>query len=436
MLMVTVHVSATSKSALGNLQYQKWFLERFNAAFLKDEVLYHCDWRSIGGIYASLLLIFYFFIGLSVPSAFVLWIMRELPPSMTISVQGEKRTLAFVSDYPTPTQPQHWTTIATAIGLLRHFHSHWLFKITYQYLIDSIPEDSSRSAASVSNSVKQCVKILTQGDPQARKQPFQKVFMLTALILSEVFGSDADHFSNDTENPNDYTGLKIFDPVNRNTDLILTVLKTEMLCKSQQDEPMVKANEELGLPVDSRESGIGAQVLRDLGVRTMKLMTKNPAKYSGITGYGFEVVGRDALLTPITKPNKRYLETKQAKMGHVYGSGNNGVLNLIVQNEKPTTENQISDPCTAPRRWFAMRRVNSISNLDTEAEYVGLSGVETKGSYLQDTDDDTIRYAGSAGSYLQDTDDTARYAITGVVEIGTYNRTNVKLHMTVVFIKR
>ncbi|KAJ0681842.1 putative GTP cyclohydrolase II, 3,4-dihydroxy-2-butanone-4-phosphate synthase [Helianthus annuus] len=98
----------------------------------------------------------------------------------------------------------------------------------------------------------------------------------------------------------------------------------------------VEANEELGLPVDSREYGIGAQILRDLGVRTMKLMTNNPAKYSGLKGYGLEVAGRVPLLTPITKHNKRYLETKRAKMGHVYGSG---VPNLISQNDKPTTPN-------------------------------------------------------------------------------------------------
>ncbi|GJY81485.1 tobamovirus multiplication protein 1, partial [Tanacetum coccineum] len=84
------------------------------AFFTNIPVLYHCDWRSIGGIYASLLLILYYFIGSSVPSAFVLWIMRELPPSMTLSVPGETRTLAFVSEYPTTTPPQHWTTIATA----------------------------------------------------------------------------------------------------------------------------------------------------------------------------------------------------------------------------------------------------------------------------------------------------------------------------------
>lgn len=81
----------------------------------------------------------------------------------------------------------------------------------------------------------------------------------------------------------------------------------------------VEANEELGLPVDSREYGIGAQILRDLGVRTMKLMTNNPAKYVGLKGYGLAVAGRVPLLSPITLHNKRYLETKRAKMGHIYG---------------------------------------------------------------------------------------------------------------------
>ncbi|KAL3527596.1 hypothetical protein ACH5RR_012252 [Cinchona calisaya] len=86
----------------------------------------------------------------------------------------------------------------------------------------------------------------------------------------------------------------------------------------------VEANEELGLPVDSREYGIGAQILRDLGVRTMKLMTNNPAKYVGLKGYGLSVAGRVPLLTPITRENRRYLETKRAKMGHIYGTDVNG----------------------------------------------------------------------------------------------------------------
>lgn len=92
----------------------------------------------------------------------------------------------------------------------------------------------------------------------------------------------------------------------------------------------VEANEELGLPVDSREYGIGAQMLRDLGVRTMKLMTNNPAKYIGLKGYGLAVSGRVPLLTPITKDNKRYLETKRAKMGHIYGAEFNGHLSNLI----------------------------------------------------------------------------------------------------------
>ncbi|KAL6859074.1 hypothetical protein ACP4OV_018076 [Aristida adscensionis] len=86
----------------------------------------------------------------------------------------------------------------------------------------------------------------------------------------------------------------------------------------------VEANEELGLPADSREYGIGAQILRDLGVRTMRLMTNNPAKYTGLKGYGLSVLGRVPLLTPITNENRRYMETKRLKMGHVYGGPPSG----------------------------------------------------------------------------------------------------------------
>ncbi|XP_059432126.1 bifunctional riboflavin biosynthesis protein RIBA 1, chloroplastic-like [Corylus avellana] len=89
----------------------------------------------------------------------------------------------------------------------------------------------------------------------------------------------------------------------------------------------VEANEELGLPVDSREYGIGAQILQDVGVRTMRLMTNNPAKYVGLKGYGLAIIGRVPLLTPITMENKRYLETKREKMGHIYGSEDDGHVN-------------------------------------------------------------------------------------------------------------
>ncbi|CAA2993525.1 bifunctional riboflavin biosynthesis RIBA 1, chloroplastic-like [Olea europaea subsp. europaea] len=101
----------------------------------------------------------------------------------------------------------------------------------------------------------------------------------------------------------------------------------------------VEANEELGLPVDSREYGIGAQMLRDLGVRTMKLLTNNPAKYSGLKGYGLTIAGRIPLVTPITKDNKRYLETKRSKMGHIYGLEFNNLSDIVKStNGKPSAE--------------------------------------------------------------------------------------------------
>ena len=78
----------------------------------------------------------------------------------------------------------------------------------------------------------------------------------------------------------------------------------------------VEANVDLGLPVDSREYGIGAHILRDVGVRRLRLMTNNPAKYTGLKGYGLEIVKRVPLLTPINKENKRYIMTKVNKMGH------------------------------------------------------------------------------------------------------------------------
>jgi 3,4-dihydroxy 2-butanone 4-phosphate synthase/GTP cyclohydrolase II len=79
----------------------------------------------------------------------------------------------------------------------------------------------------------------------------------------------------------------------------------------------VDANLALGLPVDSREYGIGAQILVDLGVTTMRLMTNNPAKYGGLDGYGLEIVERVPLLIEPNPENIAYLRTKRERMGHL-----------------------------------------------------------------------------------------------------------------------
>ena len=86
-----------------------------------------------------------------------------------------------------------------------------------------------------------------------------------------------------------------------------------------QDEgrDTVEANIELGFPADSREYGIGAQILVDLGVTTMRLMTNNPAKYGGIEGFGLEITERIPLQSTPNPENIKYLRTKRERMGHL-----------------------------------------------------------------------------------------------------------------------
>jgi 3,4-dihydroxy 2-butanone 4-phosphate synthase/GTP cyclohydrolase II len=79
----------------------------------------------------------------------------------------------------------------------------------------------------------------------------------------------------------------------------------------------VEANERLGFAADLREYGIGAQVLYDLGVRKVRLMTNNPRKRAGLEGYGLHVVERVPLSAGVHAANRRYLETKRDKLGHL-----------------------------------------------------------------------------------------------------------------------
>ena len=85
-----------------------------------------------------------------------------------------------------------------------------------------------------------------------------------------------------------------------------------------QDEGLdtVDANVNLGLPVDSRDYGVGAQILYDLGVRSMRLMTNNPTKRAGIEGYGLSIVEQVPLSIEANEENRDYLKTKASRLGH------------------------------------------------------------------------------------------------------------------------
>lgn len=80
----------------------------------------------------------------------------------------------------------------------------------------------------------------------------------------------------------------------------------------------VDANLELGLPADARDYGTGAQILYDLGVRSMRLLTNNPAKRAGLEGYGLTITGRAELPVRLHPENVRYLRTKRDRMGHLF----------------------------------------------------------------------------------------------------------------------
>jgi 3,4-dihydroxy 2-butanone 4-phosphate synthase / GTP cyclohydrolase II len=85
----------------------------------------------------------------------------------------------------------------------------------------------------------------------------------------------------------------------------------------EQGHDTVEANERLGFRPDQRDYGIGAQILRDLGVRQMRLMTNNPSKYIALNGYGLEIVERVPLEVPPTDSSRAYLRTKREKLGHL-----------------------------------------------------------------------------------------------------------------------
>jgi 3,4-dihydroxy 2-butanone 4-phosphate synthase/GTP cyclohydrolase II len=88
-----------------------------------------------------------------------------------------------------------------------------------------------------------------------------------------------------------------------------------------QDEGMdtVEANRKLGYDADLRDYGIGAQILYSLGIRALKLMTNNPRKIVGLEGYGLTIVERIPLVVKSNPYNKKYLETKLDKLGHLIG---------------------------------------------------------------------------------------------------------------------
>jgi 3,4-dihydroxy 2-butanone 4-phosphate synthase / GTP cyclohydrolase II len=96
--------------------------------------------------------------------------------------------------------------------------------------------------------------------------------------------------------------------------------KIKAYALQDQGRDTVEANLELGFKEDLRDYGVGAQLLRDLGVQQIRLLTNNPRKISGLEGYGLEVVERVPLEIPPVETNLQYLRTKQSKLGHLFSN--------------------------------------------------------------------------------------------------------------------
>jgi 3,4-dihydroxy 2-butanone 4-phosphate synthase / GTP cyclohydrolase II len=102
----------------------------------------------------------------------------------------------------------------------------------------------------------------------------------------------------------------------------------------------VEANVELGFSPDARDYGVGAQILVDLGITTMRLLTNNPTKRAGLEGYGLEIVERVALESAPTEENKRYLRAKKEKLGHLLESFGPAISGAFATGETPPAEGE------------------------------------------------------------------------------------------------
>jgi 3,4-dihydroxy 2-butanone 4-phosphate synthase/GTP cyclohydrolase II len=96
-------------------------------------------------------------------------------------------------------------------------------------------------------------------------------------------------------------------------------LGNKLRAYSLQDEGMdtVEANERLGFQPDLRDYGIGAQILLDLGLTSIRLLTNNPRKIVGLDGYDIEITDREPLRVEPGQHNEKYLDTKRTKLGHI-----------------------------------------------------------------------------------------------------------------------
>jgi 3,4-dihydroxy 2-butanone 4-phosphate synthase / GTP cyclohydrolase II len=161
---------------------------------------------------------------------------------------------------------------------------------------------------------------LIKGDLESGPPPL--VRMHSECLTGDVFGSRRCDCGDQL-----HTSLKMIGEEGRGVLVYLRhhegrgigIVNKLQAYKLQEDEGLdtVEANIHLGFPPDLRDYGIGAQILGDLGLRKIRLLTNNPSKRAGLHGFGLEVVERVPIVIDPNDTNRQYLETKQSKMGHL-----------------------------------------------------------------------------------------------------------------------
>jgi len=161
---------------------------------------------------------------------------------------------------------------------------------------------------------------LVKGDPATFRDDPVMVRVHSECLTGDAFGSLRCDCRMQLQ-----AALKMIDSAGRGVVVYLRQegrgigLVNKLKAYSLQDMGLdtVEANEKLGLPVDQRNYGVGAQILNDIGVRQFCLITNNPRKIAGLKGYGLEMIDRVPLIIEATPYNSYYLETKAQKLGHL-----------------------------------------------------------------------------------------------------------------------
>lgn len=158
--------------------------------------------------------------------------------------------------------------------------------------------------------------VLVKGEVKGKQNVFVRVH--SQCLTGDTFGSLRCDCGEQLEN-----ALKI---ISKNDGVLMYMpqegrgigLMNKLKAYELQDKGMdtVEANEKLGFRADIRDYTIGAQILADLGLTTIKLLTNNPRKIDGLERYGLKIVERVSLITVLKESNKKYLQTKKEKLGH------------------------------------------------------------------------------------------------------------------------